>query len=70
MERWKPESGSAPGVVGDALLVVQVFEDLLGGAERLLEDVVDADQPLHRLEQHDQGDDEAGEVAGGEFVRP
>ena len=39
--------------------MVQIFEDFLRSAQRLLENVVDADQPLHRLEQHQQRDDES-----------
>ena len=50
------------GLFGDLLDVVEVLEDFVRGAEGLLEDVVDADQALDGLEQHEQGEDEAGEI--------
>ena len=51
------------GLLPDRLRRVQVLEDPLRGAERLLEDVVDSGQPLDRLVEQQQGDDEAGELA-------
>ena len=49
----------------DLLIAIQVFENFLRRAQRLLEDVVDAGEPLHRLIQHQQRDHEAGELARG-----
>ena len=49
----------------DLLGVVQIFEHFLRRAHGLLEDVVDAGQPLHRLVQHQQRDHETGEFARG-----
>ena len=53
------EAGELRGAGGidDVFLMVEVFEDFLRCAERLLEDVVDADQTLERLEQHEQRDE-------------
>ena len=50
------------GRIDDVFLMVQVLEDFLRSAQRLLEDVVDSDQALERLQQHEQRDEEAGEV--------
>ena len=49
------------GAFFDLLLPVEIFENLLRCAERLLKDIVDPRQPLDRLIQHQQGDDETGE---------
>ena len=46
--------------------MVQIFEYLLRCAQRLLEDVVDADQALQRFQKHEQRGEETGERAGGE----
>ena len=48
------------------LVAIQIFEDFLRRAQRLLEDIVNAGQPLHGLIQHQQRDHEAGELAGGQ----
>src|SRR5579875_2652825 len=53
------------GMFGDILGGVQVFEHALGGADALLEDVVDVGEALDGLIEHDQGDAESGEGAGG-----
>ena len=41
----------------------------MGCAERLLEDVVDAGEALYGLVEHEEGDDEAGELAGCHLAR-
>ncbi len=53
---------------GDLLDMVEIFEYFVRRAERLLEDIVDAHQPLHRLQQHDQREDEAREIHGLQLV--
>ena len=57
------------GLFRDLLGVVQVFEYLLRGADGLLENVVNARQPLHRLIDHQQRDHKTGELAGGDAAR-
>ena len=54
----------APGFSTMHCWPVQILEDFLRRAHRLLEDVVDSGEPLDRLVQHQQRDDEAGELAG------
>ena len=49
MASRKPLSFTAPGFSDDLLGVVQVFEDFLRRAEGLLEDIVDAGEPLDGL---------------------
>ena len=63
---WNLPSFAAPGFSTTLLIAIQVFENLLRRAERLLENVVDAGEALHRLIEHQQRDDEAGEIAGGQ----
>ena len=46
----------------DLFGMIEIFEDVLRCAERLLEDIVNADQPLHRLQQQHQRDDERSEI--------
>ena len=58
--------GGRAGRIGDGLGMVQILEDLLRCAQGLLEDVVDAHQALQRLQQHDEREHEAGEIARGE----
>ena len=70
MRAAKAASFARAGLLGDLFGVVEILEDLLRRAERLLEDVVDADQALHRLEQHQQRDHEAGEIARRSARRP
>ena len=62
------EAGELDGVrlLDNGFGVVEVLEDFVRGADGLLEDVVDADKALDGLEQHDEREDEAGEVLGGE----
>ena len=48
----------------DLLIAIQIFENFLRRAQRLLEDIVDAGQPFHRLIQHQQRHHEADEFAG------
>src|SRR5580704_18159274 len=45
---------------------IKILEDLLGCAERLLEDVVNAGEAFHGLIQHQQGEYETGELPGSE----
>ena len=52
------------GFFDDLLIAIQVLEDLLRSAQRLLENVVDAGEPLDRLVQHQKRDHEAGEFSG------
>jgi len=47
-------------------VVVEIFEDLLRCAQRLLENIMNAGEPLDRLLKHQQRNDEAGEFAGGQ----
>ena len=54
----------------DLLIAIQILEHLLRRAQRLLEDVVDAGEPLDRLVQHEQRDDEAREFARRHRCRP
>ncbi len=56
------------GFFANGPLAIQIFEDFLGCAQRLLENVVDAGEALDRFVQHQQGDDEAGELAGGHLA--
>ena len=65
----KPRQLRRAGLFDDLLHVIEVFENLLRCAQSLLEDVVDAHQALDRLVEHQQGDHEAGEVAGGQWCR-
>ena len=46
------QGGSTRGIL-DVMRVVHVGESPLHRAQRLLEDVVDADQPLYGLQEHD-----------------
>ncbi len=48
----------------DFFRVIQIFENFLRGADRLLKDVVNAGEPFHRLIKHEQRNHEAGEIAG------
>ena len=50
----------------DFFRVVQIFENFLRGADRLLKDVVNAGEPLHGLVHHEQRDDETRELPGRE----
>ena len=59
LEAFQRDGG---GPLLDSLGPVQVLENALGGAQRLLEDIVDAGEALDRFVQQQQGQDEAGEV--------
>ena len=59
----KRSSFAGAGLLDDLLEVIEILEDLLRGAQRLLEDVVDAHQALDRLVEHQQRHHEAGEIA-------
>ncbi len=55
--------------VAHALRAGEILENFLRRSERLLENIVNAGEALDRLVQHQQGDDEAGELAGRHGVR-
>ena len=63
---WNLPSFAAFGLLDDLLIAIQIFEDFLRRAQSLLEDIVDAGEALHRLIEHQQGEDEAGELARGQ----
>src|ERR1017187_1024024 len=53
------------GRIHHGLGMVEVLEDLLRRTQRLLEDVIDADQALQRFQEHEHGQAECAEGARG-----
>ena len=61
--------GLGPGGILDVVGMIHVCEGPLHRPQGLLEDVVDSDQALDGLQQHDEGDDEAHHLAGRQPAR-
>ena len=68
MDCWNLRQFRGAGLFDDLLIAIQILEDFLRRAQRLLEDVVNAGEPLDGFVQHQQRDDEAGEFSGRERV--
>jgi len=55
-------------LVGNLGFLIEILEDALGRAGGLLEDILDASETLDGLVKHQEGYDEAGELAGCHLV--
>ncbi len=69
MPRWNGGKLDRARLLADFVLRVQEVEDLLGGAQRLLEVVVELPELPHRLVKLENRDDEGDEEAFAEVCR-